>query len=356
MQLAAATTLAPAAFSLAIIALGINGGAHDEKWIRVSAVAAGAAGSGEDCWIDRGSLHSERTCCPSPTGETPCNPLGEWLEAVLASVVGAYLIPLLPWLLHVNVRLRHFLRHDMWRLGLHVGILTFRLLVLWLIFDAIEDAIVGSEEVYVAAADAGGGRRRRAAEMSGGQISQEPSAPEPDLCTPESCSCSEWKEAGECEANPVFMTENCATSCSACWYGHMRSGGTCAELYDFSDHEVLFMVSYLATAGVEAYAYFASGRAASGPAWIVWLVFVPLTTIYAIALTICMYRTAAFFHTPAESLGAWLIAFLCVSLPLFLGLRGGPRSWLHGIVVEPAPKPGTKRAAALGMGAADTGV
>ena len=85
MQLAAATTLAPGAFSLAIIALGINGGAHDEKWIRVSAVAAGAAGSGEDCWIDRGSLHSERTCCPSPTGETPCNPLGEWLEAVLAS-------------------------------------------------------------------------------------------------------------------------------------------------------------------------------------------------------------------------------------------------------------------------------
>lgn len=331
VSLATLSTLGPALYSLVIIALGINGGAHDDKWVRVNTPPTLAEGAGDECWVDRGNLHSHRTCCGSPTGASPCNPLGEWLGDVLESNVGAWLLPLVPWLLHLNVRIADSSRHDVRRLGLHVCILLFRCLVLWLLFDSIEDKIVGPEQathpVLRAAANGAVG------EIAVVQITDEPPGPAVDQST----SCTTWAERGECEANIEYMEQTCATSCSPCWYGYMREDFKCAELFDFSDHLVLYMVSYSATAGLEAYAYLATGRD-------MWPVFVPLTTSLVIVITICMYRTAAFFHTPGEAITGWAISLLFVHLPLFLALFGGRASKLHHWIVEPPP-PNSKREA-----------
>ena len=333
VSLAALSTLGPALYSIIIIALGINGGAHDEKWLKVNTPPTLAEGGGEECWIDRGDVNSERTCCPSAAGRSPCNPLGEWLAGVLESNVGAFFLPLVPWLLHVNVgvvRLREH-RHELRRLGLHVAILLFRLLVLWLLFDGIENAVVRPEPTHaVLTADGQGGT---ATNYTAIQITDEPPAPAADR----SLSCATWAEAEECKTNAAYMQLNCATSCSACWYGYMRTDFQCSEQFDFSDHLVLYMVAYFATAGVETYAYIATGRDLCP-------VFVPLATVFTIVLTICMYRSAAFFHTPGEAITSWVIALLFVQLPLFLALSGDGGSQLHCWIVEPPPA-GSKREA-----------
>eukprot|EP01043_Picozoa_sp_COSAG02_P113286 COSAG02_NODE_49529_length_326_cov_0.788546_1_plen_105_part_10 len=79
------------------------------------------------------------------------------------------------------------------------------------------------------------------------------------------------------------------------------------------------------------YAYLATGRDK-------WPLFIPLATVLVIVLTICMYRSAAFFHTPGEAIAGWVISLLFVHLPLFLALFRGPGSWLHNWIVEPPPE------------------
>lgn len=306
---AAVGALGPAAVTLFALGLGSVGYAArgGDKFVPVNVPDGSEAYA---CWTDRGAgASSARTCCPAD--EDPCSTGGDALNALITSGAGALLLPLLPWLLHVGTagrlsRCGQAGSADRHRLALTASILLARAVVLYGVLGAVEDAV-----------------------------------------------------------QPPEGTGN-ATGTS-CWYAAMRREERCGEGFNFSDHVVLFSVSFLAPLGLEGYACAMSPH--GGKQAVVGLVVAAVA--YTAVVLFCMVRTVAFFHTPSESLVGWLLSYTFVHLPLFLALRhssqpgsspeGGAdarvfsvaSSWLHDLVVVP-PAAGESEERMTGEGQATT--
>jgi len=101
-----------------------------------------------------------------------------------------------------------------------------------------------------------------------------------------------------------------------CWYSSYRRGNKCKETFDHADHVVLYMVNFMATASIELAAAFSRhpGRA---PFKLGQRMLLGWCALLYCCVAYCMFFTAKYFHSPAETLVAWTIASVIVCFPMW---------------------------------------